>query len=212
MSDEKPTGQQTLQEARRAVEASRERIAATLDELEDRIVETKASIQRKADIARPAREAIRKAPLIALGAAVALGLFLGTRGGDHDEDEDEYGFEKDERKALEEWRKRRRKMLLEEAEEDAEAFEEESSEPGPIGRFFRAIGHEVAGVAVGIVAAEIAERMYGARADDEKSNAREPAAYGGDNLYGEKGYDDDVFDDENVFDDDDLDDDELDEQ
>ena len=73
----------TVQEARRAVEQSRERIAATLDQLEGRIVETKASIQRKADIVRPAREAIRTRPLIALGVAVAVGIFLGTRGGSH---------------------------------------------------------------------------------------------------------------------------------
>jgi hypothetical protein len=165
-----PGGPRTLQEARRAVEQSRERIAATLDELEGRIVETKASIQRKADVVRPARNAIRARPLIALGVAVALGVFLGTRGGDDEDDaEDDYGFEKSERKALEEWRKRRRRLLLEEAEEAGEAFEdvedaEEKRSGG--GGFLRMIGHEVAGVAIGIIAAEVAERVFGARSDD----------------------------------------------
>jgi hypothetical protein len=163
-------GPRTVQEARRQVEASRERISATLEELEDRIVETKASIQRKVDVVRPARNVIRKAPFVALGVAVAVGVFLGTRGGD-DEDEDEYGygFEKSERKALEEWRERRRRMLLEEGEEADDVFEEleEDGKPSRFGGFFRMIGHELAGVAVGIVAAEIAERMYGARAEDD---------------------------------------------
>jgi ElaB/YqjD/DUF883 family membrane-anchored ribosome-binding protein len=176
MSVEKTTAPRTVQDARRAVEQSRERIAATLDELEDRIVETKASIKRKADVARPAREAIQKAPLVAIGLAVAVGLFLGTRGGDDDEDEDGYGFEKDERRALEEWRKRRRKMLLEEAESDAESFEDEDAEPGPFGRLMRSVGREVAGVAIGIIAAEIGERLYGARAGGAESEVSDDAS------------------------------------
>jgi ElaB/YqjD/DUF883 family membrane-anchored ribosome-binding protein len=176
MSVEKTTAPRTVQDARRAVEQSRERIAATLDELEDRIVETKASIKRKADVARPAREAIQKAPLVAIGLAVAVGLFLGTRGGDDDEDEDGYGFEKDERRALEEWRKRRRKMLLEEAESDAESFEDEVAEPGPFGRLMRSVGREVAGVAIGIIAAEIGERLYGARAGGAESEVSDDAS------------------------------------
>jgi ElaB/YqjD/DUF883 family membrane-anchored ribosome-binding protein len=166
----KAAGPRSLHEARRAVEQSRERISATLDELEDRIVETKQSIQRKADVVKPAREAIRKAPLIALGVAVAVGIFLGTRGGD-DDDVDEDGWEKSERKALEEWRVRRRKMLLEEAEDASEEFEdeEEDREPGPFSRFLRSIAHEVAGVAVGVIGAEIAERMVGARSHDDEN-------------------------------------------
>lgn len=163
-------GPRTVQEARRAVEASRERISATLEELEERIVETRASIKRKVDVARPAREAIRTAPFVALGVAVAVGLFLGTRGGDDDE-EDEY-FEKSERKALEEWRQRRRRMLLDEGEDADDMFEELENEgkPSRMGGLFRMIGHELAGVAVGIVAAEIAERLYGAHGDDEESD------------------------------------------
>jgi hypothetical protein len=168
MADAHVAGPRTLAEARRAVEQSRERISATLDELEGRIVGTKQSIKRKADVIKPARDAIRRTPLIALGIGVAVGLLLGSRGGrDRDEEEeDEYGFDRDERKALEEWRKRRRKLLMSEAEDASEAFEEDSA-PGPVNRFFRAIGHEVAGVAVGIIAAELAERMAGGRAGRE---------------------------------------------
>src|SRR4051812_3432138 len=171
MSQPVETGPRTLQDARRAVESSRARIAATLDEIEDRIVETKQSIKRKADVVRPARDAIRKAPLIALGVAIAVGIFLGTRGGDDDDDEEDEYFDKSERKALEEWRERRRKMLLDEAEASAEAFEDdEPSEPSAFSRLIRHVGREVAGVAVGVIAAEVAERLYGARAgeDDEE--------------------------------------------
>lgn len=171
MSQELRPAAPTLADARRAVERSRERIAATLDELEDKIVVTRESIRRKVDVVGPARETIRKAPLIALGAAIVIGIFLGTRGSSDDDDDEEYGFDKDERKALEEWRKRRHKLLMDEAEDAGAAFgdvdEEEESGPGPIGRFVRMVGHEVAGVAVGIVAAEIAERLYGARSEPE---------------------------------------------
>jgi ElaB/YqjD/DUF883 family membrane-anchored ribosome-binding protein len=152
----------SVHEARRAVEASRARIAATLDELEDRLVEKKEMIQRKADVVRPVREAIRKTPLIAIGVAVAAGLLLGAMGGgDGDDDEDESGFDKRERKALDEWKRRRHKLLMDEAEDASDdLFEEETREPGPFGRLLRTVGHEVGGVAVGIIAAELAERFY----------------------------------------------------
>lgn len=156
-----PSHPRSVHEARRAVEESRARIAATLDELEDRIVEKKEMIQRKADVVRPVREAIRKTPLIAIGVAVAVGLLLGVRGGSDDDEEDEYGFDKDERKALDEWKRRRHKLLMDEAEDAGEdLFEDEESAPGPFGRFMRTMGHEVGGVAVGIIAAELAERFY----------------------------------------------------
>lgn len=159
-------GPRTVQEARRAVEQSRQRVSATLDELEGRIVDTKQAIQQKMDFVKPVQGVIRNAPFIALGAAVAIGLFLGTRGGEQD-DEDDDGFDRDERAALEEWRQRRRRMLLDEAEAD-EAFEEEE-EVAPKPGFMRMLGHELAGVVVGIVAAEVAERLYGARAGDADS-------------------------------------------
>jgi ElaB/YqjD/DUF883 family membrane-anchored ribosome-binding protein len=163
----RPAAPTSLAEARRAVEQSRERISATLNELEDRIVDTRESIKRKADVVKPAREAIRRTPLIALGVAVAVGLMLGARGGKKAEDEDDaYGFDRDERRALEEWRKRRRKLLMQEAEEAGESFDEPSA-PGPVSRFFRAVGHEVAGVAIGIIAAEVAERYMGGRDEDD---------------------------------------------
>ena len=200
----KAGGPRTVKDARLAVEQSRQRIAATLDELEGRIVETKASIKRKADVVRPAREAIQKTPLIALGVAVALGLFLGTRGGgDDEEEEDGYGFEKDERKALEEWRKRRRKMLLEEAEDAGELFDDEPKQHGPFSRFLRSVGHEVAGVAVGIIAAEIAERMYGARSDDDTDPDGYDTDEDGAEIAAEGDTDrvfEDEFDEETVFD------------
>ncbi len=186
----------TLDEARRAVERSRERISATLDELEDRIIDTKESIQRKADIVKPARNAIRKTPLIALGVAVAVGLLLGTRGGDDDDEEDdEYGFDKKERRALEEWRKRRRKLLMSEAEEAGETFEEES-EPGALKKFFGTVGHDLAGVTVGIIAAEVAERMFGARSQDDDDDEDDDDAG--------------VTDDDFEYDNEDVDDDDID--
>ena len=215
MADAHVMGPRTVAEARRAVEQSRERISATLDELEGRIVETKQSIKRKADVVRPARDAIRRTPLIALGIGVAVGLLLGARGGKDrdDEEQDEYGFDRDERKALEEWRKRRRKLLMSEAEDASEAFEEDRA-PGPVNRFFRAIGHEVAGVAIGILASELAERMAGGRAvadeEDEIEDDDEIVGFD-DSLDHDEIIDDEVlldpeadaFDDEGIYDDDD---------
>ena len=165
----KGPGPRTVEEARLEVQRSRARIEDTLDRLENRVVETRETIQRKVDVVRPVTEFVRAKPFIALGAAVAIGLFLGTRGGsDDDEDEDDYGFDRKERRALEEWRKRRRKMLLAEAEDAGEVFEDEEDEPpGRISRLVRAVGHEAAGVVLGIVGAEVAERLYGARSNDD---------------------------------------------
>jgi len=170
-------GPRTVEEARAEVQRSRARVEATLDRLENRVVETKETIQRKVDIVRPVTEFVRRKPLIAVGAAVAIGLFLGTRGGGgDDEEDDDYGFDRKERRALEEWRVRRRKMLLAEAEDAGEVFEDEEDEaPGRVSRFFRAIGHEAAGVVLGIVGAEVAERMYGARSRDHLEDESDDA-------------------------------------
>jgi ElaB/YqjD/DUF883 family membrane-anchored ribosome-binding protein len=195
-----PARPRTLAEARRAVERSRQQISSTLDELEDRIVDTKESIQRKADVIRPAQAAIRKAPLIALGVAVAVGLLLGSLGGsDDDDDEDEFGFSRNERKALEEWRRQRRKLLMEEAEEAGESFSPET--PGAFSRMLRAVGHEVGGVALGIIGTEIAERFVGRSPRDADSDEDD---FEGDDTEGEDGYDDDFdgYDDEDLLDDD----------
>ena len=164
----KAQGPRTVAEARLEVQRSRARIEETLDRLENRVVETRETIQRKVDVVRPVTTFVRAKPFIALGAAVAIGLFLGTRGGsDSDEEEDDFGFDRKERRALEEWRKRRRKMLLAEAEDAGEVFEDEEDEqPGRISRLVRSIGHEAAGVVLGIVGAEVAERLYGARSHD----------------------------------------------
>ena len=161
-------GPRTVEEARLEVQRSRARVEATLDQLEEQVVETRAKIRGKLDFARPVVDFVREKPLVAVGAAVAVGLFIGTRGGDDDEDEEEdaLGFDRDERRALEEWRVRRRKMLWSEAEDAADAFEEDEEDVAPsrTSRFFRAMGHETLGVILGIVGAEVAERMYGARA------------------------------------------------
>ena len=157
----------TVEEARLEVQRSRARIEETLDRLESRVVETRETIQRKVDIVRPITEFVRAKPFIAIGAAVAIGLFLGTRGGDDDEEDEDYGFDRKERRALEEWRKRRRRMLLAEAEDAGEVFEDDEDEPpGRFSRMVRAVGHEAAGVMLGIVGAEVAERLYGTRSHD----------------------------------------------
>ena len=164
----KGPGPRTVEEARLEVQRSRARIEDTLDRLENRVVETRETIQRKVDFVRPVTEFVRAKPFIAIGAAVAIGLFLGTRGGDDDEEDEDYGFDRRERRALEEWRKRRRKMLLAEAEDAGDAFEDDDVEPpGRLSRLMRAVGHETAGVVLGIVGAEVAERLYGARSHDD---------------------------------------------
>ena len=107
----------TVDEARDAVERSRQRIASTLDALEDRIVEKKHELQQKADVLRPVREQVVQRPFTAVALAVGVGALLGTMGGSDADDAPRSrsgGRHRDggylsaaERKERREWRKQR---------------------------------------------------------------------------------------------------------
>jgi ElaB/YqjD/DUF883 family membrane-anchored ribosome-binding protein len=75
----------TVDEARHAVERSRERISSTLDQLEDRIVEKKHELQDRVDVLRPVREQIVDRPFTAIAVAVGIGALLGSLGGSDSE-------------------------------------------------------------------------------------------------------------------------------
>lgn len=74
----------TVDDARDQIYETRERISATLDQIESRIVDTKQELRRKADVLRPARERIRLEPWKALAIAAGVGLALGLLTGGHE--------------------------------------------------------------------------------------------------------------------------------
>ncbi|HSJ06580.1 MAG TPA: hypothetical protein VK936_07755 [Longimicrobiales bacterium] len=77
---------QTVDEARDAVERSRERISSTLDAIEGRIVDKKHELKDRADVLRPVREQVLQRPFTAVAVAVAAGALLGSLGGGRDEE------------------------------------------------------------------------------------------------------------------------------
>lgn len=70
----------TVDEARDAVERSRQRISSTLDTLEGRIVEKKHELKDRADVLRPVRERIAQRPFTLVAVAVGVGALLGSLG------------------------------------------------------------------------------------------------------------------------------------
>lgn len=126
----------TVDEARYAVERSRERISSTLDQLEDRIVEKKHELQDRVDVLRPVRVQIIERPFTAIAVAAGVGALLGSLGGSHDEHEHDddrasrrrraEGYLGDEDRAeLREWRRARRDRLR--AHSSADDAEEHDS-------------------------------------------------------------------------------------
>jgi ElaB/YqjD/DUF883 family membrane-anchored ribosome-binding protein len=144
----------SVEEARRVVEASRQRISATLDELEGRLVEKKQALQRL-DVARPVRGWVRRKPLAGLAIAAGAGLLLGVLGGGGDE-EPEPDLGEEEVAAIRRWRRERRKKLLEVAEDELPSFE---PPPSRLGQLFRDVTHELAGAATALVIAALVERV-----------------------------------------------------
>jgi ElaB/YqjD/DUF883 family membrane-anchored ribosome-binding protein len=144
----------SVEEARRVVETSRQRISATLDELEGRLVEKKQALQRL-DVARPVRGWVRRKPLAGLAIAAGAGLLLGVLGS-RDDEEPEPDLGEEEVAAIRRWRRERRKKLLEVAEEELPSFE---PPPSRLGRLFRDVTHELAGAATALVIAALVERV-----------------------------------------------------
>ena len=119
---------QTVDEAKDAVERSRQRISTTLDALEDRIVEKKHAMQDRMDVLRPVREQVTVRPLTAVAVAVGVGALLGSLGGRGDRDvgrdvkagregkssrsmRGRSGLSERDRAELREWRRMRRERL-----------------------------------------------------------------------------------------------------
>lgn len=120
---------QTVDEARHAVERSRERISSTLDELEDRIVEKKHSLQGRMNMLRPVKEQVRTRPFTAVAVALGTGVLLGSLGGGEEKRRwRRHGvslreeLSDDERRDLREWRRERHERLRSwQAREDGES-------------------------------------------------------------------------------------------
>lgn len=143
-------------EARAAVASSRARISATMDELEDKIVDTKAQLQDRLDVVRPVRRFIGAAPLIAIGAAAGAGLLLGLATGGRRKHGREIPLDDVDTETIRRWRQERRKRLLDSAEHELPRFE---PPPSRLGRLIRDVAHEFAGAATAMIAAQLIDRV-----------------------------------------------------
>jgi len=145
-----------VEAARAAVVDSRARISATIDELEERIVDTKESLRDRLDVARPARAIIRAAPLIVVAAAVSAGLLFGLVTGGRSKRGRPIELQDVDREALQRWRRQRRKRLLDAAEHEPPHFD---PPPSRLGRLIRDVAHEFAGAATALIAAQLVDRV-----------------------------------------------------
>lgn len=155
-------GPRSVGEAREAVEASRQRIASTLEELETRIVEKKESLEERLDVTRPVRDYVRVRPLAAAGTAVAAGLLFGLlTGGSRRRKVEPRHLTAEDRAAIERWRREQRKTMLQAA--DAELGEVERARPRRRKRgAVRDLLHELAGAGSALLIAELVERVRNA--------------------------------------------------
>lgn len=160
---------QSVAEARLVVEASRQRISATLDELEDRFIDRKQQLRRRLDVVRPVRRFVGRRPLAGVALAAGAGLLLGVLGRGSDEEEEEAELGEAEVAAIRRWRRERRKHLLSAAEDELPGFEAPRS---GFRRMFRDMTHELAGAATALLIATLVERIRGAEhaADEEASS------------------------------------------
>ncbi len=102
----------SVEEARRAVEATRTRISDTLDALEHRLDAKKQELKERANILRPIRARVRDRPWVAVGIGLAAGLVLGLlTAGRHGDEDDLELRDADERRARRAWRRNRRRHL-----------------------------------------------------------------------------------------------------
>ena len=66
----------TVEEARRAVEESRERMSDTLDAIEGRLVAKKQQLSDRMDVMRPVKQRVRSRPWPAIAIAFGVGVLL----------------------------------------------------------------------------------------------------------------------------------------
>lgn len=172
--DETAGEPRTVNEARDAVERSRQRISSTLDQLEDRIVEKKHELQDRVDVFRPVREQIAQRPFTAVAVAVGVGALLGSLGGSDDDDEatdrhDRGGRQEhqharsgrirgsalsdSDRRELREWRRARRERLT------TRRHARESSDDSSGGLRFDALKHQLMGAVTSALTAAVTKRV-----------------------------------------------------
>lgn len=156
----------TVDEARHAVERSRQRISTTLDQLEERIVEKKHELQDRADVLRPVREQVQARPFTAVAVGLGVGALLGSLGGSDDEDEGGSGSRRhgrgsaamsdSERKELREWRRSRRDRL--EARLSSRQSARGSSADDETGRL-HAMKHQLMGAITSAIGAAVTAKV-----------------------------------------------------
>ena len=66
----------TVEQARRDIEESRERMADTLGEIEHRLLTKKQQIEDRMDVLRPVKERVRSKPWVSLAVAFGVGAVL----------------------------------------------------------------------------------------------------------------------------------------
>lgn len=150
---------QTVDEAKDAVERSRQRISTTLDALEDRIVEKKHAMQDRMDVLRPVREQVTQRPFTAVAVALSAGALLGSLGGGGDAEEDAAqsrssrggrGLSERERRELREWRRMRRDRLRARADRDVDDEGDSRLE---------SLKHQLAGAVTTAIGAAVTARL-----------------------------------------------------
>lgn len=158
------TAPRTVDEARHAVERSRQRISTTLDQLEERIVEKKHELQDRADVLRPVREQVQNRPFTAVAVGLGVGALLGSLGGSDDEERDSSrrhgrhgsALSDSERRELREWRKSRRERL-ETRFESRNTSRQHSDSEGP-GRL-DAMKHQLMGAITSAIGAAVTAKV-----------------------------------------------------
>jgi len=145
-------------EAQAAVAHSRARVSATIDELEERIIDKKEELQGRLDVARPVRALVGASPLVAMAVAAGVGLLLGLASRGRRRRPREIPLNAVDDDAIRSWRRERRKRLLETAGRELPRFE---PPPSRLGRLVRDLVHEFAGAATAFVASELADRVKG---------------------------------------------------
>ncbi|HEX6309112.1 MAG TPA: hypothetical protein VFZ69_13035 [Longimicrobiales bacterium] len=150
----------TVDEAKQAVELSRQRISSTLDALEDRIVEKKHALQDRVDVLRPVRDQVTGRPLTAVAVALGVGALLGSLRRDHEDEADpaprsdrespRSRLSERDRAELREWRRMRRDRLR--------ARERERSDH-PDGSRLASLRHQLTGAITSAIGAAVTARV-----------------------------------------------------
>jgi ElaB/YqjD/DUF883 family membrane-anchored ribosome-binding protein len=157
---------QTVDEAKDAVERSRQRISTTLDALEDRIVEKKHAMQDRMDVLRPVRDQVTQRPFMAVAVALGVGAVLGSLGGSaEDVAEPRAGrgrqrLSDHDRRELRQWRRLRRDRLR--ARGGSGGHDDDS------GARLDSLKHQLAGAVTTAIGAAVTARLkeFSSKRDD----------------------------------------------